>query len=124
MNDVIATIIISTAAPVIIIIESLLLKFFPPKINSWYGFRTTISMSNDDIWHYSNKCLSDSWLRIGIILLIASISAMLIFIFIGYIKFLDNLGVILVVIQSIGIVVSLVKIEKKVRLYYKNSIGK
>lgn len=42
----------------------------PRKINSWYGYRTEISMKNQDTWDEGNRYSTNQYIIAGIILLI------------------------------------------------------
>ncbi|CAB1250649.1 SdpI family protein [Clostridium sp. WLY-B-L2] len=42
----------------------------PKKINSWYGYRTEISMKNQDMWNEGNRYSTNQYILAGIILLI------------------------------------------------------
>lgn len=42
----------------------------PKKINSWYGYRTTLSMKNQETWDEGNKYSTNQYIIAGVILLI------------------------------------------------------
>lgn len=42
----------------------------PKKINSWYGYRTTMSMKNQDTWDEGNRYYTTQHIIAGIILLV------------------------------------------------------
>ncbi|MCT8976576.1 SdpI family protein [Clostridium sp. CX1] len=42
----------------------------PKKINSWYGYRTPLSMKNQEIWDEGNRYSTNQYIIAGIILLI------------------------------------------------------
>jgi hypothetical protein len=42
----------------------------PKKINSWYGYRTDMSMKNQDTWNEGNTYNTNQYIIAGIILLI------------------------------------------------------
>lgn len=42
----------------------------PKKINSWYGYRTDLSMKNQDTWNEGNRYSTNQYIIAGIILLI------------------------------------------------------
>lgn len=45
----------------------------PPKtINSWYGYRTTRSMKNQQTWDFAHRCCGRLWTWLGAILLAVS----------------------------------------------------
>lgn len=51
-----------------IIILGLVYKKFPPKkINHLYGYRTTRSMQNMEVWTYANKIGADAIIYVGVI---------------------------------------------------------
>ncbi len=51
-------------------------KKAPGKINSIFGYRTALSMKNEDTWSFAHKHMGKLWLRAGIIILPVSIAAM------------------------------------------------
>ncbi len=54
---------------VILIIVGIIFKLFPPKkINSIYGYRTTFSMSRQDIWDYAQGLGALSFIYSGILI--------------------------------------------------------
>lgn len=42
----------------------------PKKINSWYGYRTPLSMKNQDTWDEGNRYSTNQYIIAGVILLI------------------------------------------------------
>jgi uncharacterized membrane protein len=42
----------------------------PKKINSWYGYRTVISMKNQDTWDEGNRYSTNQYIIAGLILLV------------------------------------------------------
>ena len=42
----------------------------PKKINSWYGYRTDMSMKNEEIWNEANKYSTNQYIIAGVILTI------------------------------------------------------
>jgi hypothetical protein len=76
----------------------------PPKsINSFYGYRTKLSMKNETTWKYSHKIAGKIWLYCGLVLLPLSVVAMLFFI--G--KDIDTVGTAGGIISSIQVIVLL-----------------
>lgn len=49
----------------------------PKKINYWFGYRTTMSMKNDETWIFAHKYFGKIWFFSGIILLFLTIILML-----------------------------------------------
>ena len=65
--------------PSLMIILGIILKIKPPKkINHFYGYRTTRSMSSQKAWDYAQVTCGKLWLNIGIVLFIATIISKLI----------------------------------------------
>ena len=63
--------------PLIMIISGgCFLKKAPGKINSIFGYRTALSMKNEDTWSFAHKHMGKLWFRAGIIILPVSIAAM------------------------------------------------
>lgn len=49
----------------------------PKKINGIYGYRTTMSMKNQDTWDFAHQYCGKLWFRIGWIMLLLSVVIML-----------------------------------------------
>jgi uncharacterized membrane protein len=61
---------------IIVLLVSLFYRFFPPKsINPLYGFRTPITMKNQDVWRISNRYVADQLILAMIINLLVSFIA-------------------------------------------------
>ena len=79
----------------------------PPKsVNSFYGYRTKLSMKNETTWKYAHKIAGKIWLYCGLVLLPLSVVAMLFFI--G--KDIDTVGTAGGIISYIQIIVLLLTI--------------
>lgn len=58
----------------IILICGILFKLFPPrKINSFYGYRTFLTMKNEDTWREAQRYSANSFIVTGAIILIFSL---------------------------------------------------
>ena len=55
------------------------LKSAPKKINPVFGYRTTMSMKNQDTWAFAHSYCGKLWVQCGKILLAASVAVMLFF---------------------------------------------
>lgn len=63
---------------VIFVITALIMLRFPPKnINYLYGYRTTASMKNHEVWNFSQKYSSIKMLQSGLFLVAISFLGML-----------------------------------------------
>ncbi len=55
--------------PLIMIFFGLLFTFKPPrKINYFYGYRTNMSMKNEETWFFAHKFLGKLWAIYGILM--------------------------------------------------------
>ena len=52
------------------------LKSAPQKINPFFGYRTTMSMKNQDTWTFAHSFCGQLWVQCGKVLLAASVIAM------------------------------------------------
>ncbi len=67
--------------PAMMLLIGLWFRKHPPEdINCFIGYRTSMSMKNQDTWDFAHKCCGKIWLWTGLVLLPASIIAMLFFI--------------------------------------------
>ena len=53
------------------------IKKTPKKINGIYGYRTTMSMKNQDTWDFAHQYCGKLWFRLGWIMLFLSVVIML-----------------------------------------------
>ena len=87
----------------------------PPKhINSFYGYRTTRSMKNQQTWDFAHQVCGRLWFRWGLVLLPLSLLAMLLVL--G--KDAEELGVWLMgvtVIQVVVLLGSIVPVERALK---------
>lgn len=58
---------------IMIIFGRLFLKKAPENINTFFGYRTAMSMKNDDTWKFAHKHFGKLWLRYGLIILPISV---------------------------------------------------
>lgn len=71
---------INSLIPLMMLIFGFLWESSPPgKINWVYGYRSSMSMKNDETWEFAHKHNAKIWRRIGSIWLVVSILVMLIF---------------------------------------------
>lgn len=90
------------------------LKNAPTEINWAFGYRTSMSMKNQDTWEFAHKYCGKLWYTCGIALLPISIFPM--FFVIGQNEdTAGNLGGILFVIQLIFLIGSIFPTEKALR---------
>lgn len=98
---------VGSLCPVIMIAAGIsFLKAAPKKINSVYGYRTELSMKNQDTWEFAHKYCGKVWLRGGLILLPVAVIPMLLVI--G--KSTEIVGIVGSIIGMLGVVVLIASI--------------
>lgn len=103
--------VMNSLIPVTMIIFGILWKSHPPKSINWaYGYRTSMSMKNNETWKFAHAHNAKIWRWVGIIWLIISIVVMFLF--------KDNYEVISIRITFIGLaimILSLIPTEMALR---------
>jgi uncharacterized membrane protein len=67
--------------PVIMILAGYMMyKHTPKEINVVYGYRTSRSMKNEETWKFAHDCCGRLWFKLGFILIIPTIVAMIPFV--------------------------------------------
>lgn len=61
---------------VMLIFGAIFAKKAPENINYIYGYRTELSMKNQDTWQFAHRHCGRVWIRVGTVLMAASILAM------------------------------------------------
>lgn len=89
-------------------------KGAPKEINSFYGYRTTMSMKNKETWEFAHRHFAKTWLRVGVILLPITLLAM----FVVFGKDTDtvgNFGTVICLLQLIPLIGSIFPTERALR---------
>lgn len=92
----------------------------PAEINSFYGYRTTMSMKNKETWEFAHHHFGKTWYRLGVILLPLTIVAMLLV----FGKDTDTVGTyggIICGLQLIPLIVSIIPTELALRKNFDKS---
>lgn len=85
-------------------------KKAPDKINILFGYRTTMSMKNQDTWQFAHKYCGKIWFVCGSVLLPVTVAGMLLLI--GKDKdFIGNVGSIICMLQLIPLVLTILPTE-------------
>ena len=63
--------------PLLMMLFGWLLKHKTPRKNAIYGYRTSMSMKNNDTWVFANRYCGKLWIKCGLILLFISVILML-----------------------------------------------
>ncbi|BBF42910.1 putative membrane protein [Lachnospiraceae bacterium KM106-2] len=90
-------------------------KKIPSNINGLVGYRTSMSMKNDDTWQFANQYCGKLWFRLGLIMTIFSALCCLVCYLLFSHQVLDIVSLILIALQTIGVVVSIAPVEKALR---------
>lgn len=89
-------------------------KTAPKDINMLFGYRTSMSMKNEDTWIFAHKYCGKIWFISGLIMLPLTVAVML-FVVDGSKDVVGTIGAILCNIQIISIIVSIVLTEKALK---------
>jgi uncharacterized membrane protein len=86
---------------VMIVVGYMMYKHTPKKINGIYGYRTVRSMKNDDTWKFAHDYCGRLWFKLGFILLIPTIIAMIPFVQ----GSIEVVGIVTVIVQGVQVLV-------------------
>ncbi len=90
------------------------MKAAPKKINFLFGYRTAMSMKNEDTWSFAHKHFGRNWYIIGIVLLPVSLVTMLFVL--GKTKDLvGNTGTILSFVQLFTLLAAIIPTERALK---------
>lgn len=92
----------------------LFLNKAPKNINSTFGYRTTMSMKNQDTWQFAHKYCGQLWFRLGAILLLLSIMPLL-FVFGKEIETIATVGTVICFVQLVPFLGSIIPTELALR---------
>jgi hypothetical protein len=90
------------------------IKNAPKEINMVFGYRTTRSMRNKDTWKFAHSYCGKLWLKIGVIMLILSVIAML-FVIGKDVNDIGTFGGILCAIQIGFLIGSIFSVERAIK---------
>lgn len=86
----------------------------PKKINNLFGYRTSMSKKNADTWKFAHQYCGKLWMKLGILLLLATIAAMIPFTHSDD----DTIGIvepIVTAVQVAVLLISIVPVEKALK---------
>ena len=90
------------------------IKRAPENINYLFGYRTNLSMKNEDTWKFAHKYIGNIWYKWGLIML--PISVLLMVFVIGKSEdTIGMLGAVISVVQILPILVTIVLTEKALK---------
>ena len=97
-----------------IIVGTSMKKGIPKKVNNIWGYRTIMSMKNEETWKFAQNYCGKLWLKLGIITTIVSIIAVSILINLSEDIF-EKVTSILIIVQTIVLVISVFVVEKALK---------
>ena len=95
--------------PVLMIVVGLIWKKHPPKkINVFYGYRTQLSMRNQQTWEFAHRTCGDIWVWAGLGTFVVSITLLFAF------QPLIDLAIVLIwllLFQLVVIIITIIPVE-------------
>ena len=105
---------------IMITIGLLFNKKTPEKINSFFGYRTELSMKNEETWKFAHTCFGNLMFRAGLIMLPVSIAVML-FSIGQQESTIYNFTTIITLVQTLVLIILIIPVEIKLRkIFDKN----
>ena len=103
--------------PIIMIVFGILFSAGAPgDINSFFGYRTLMSMKNSDTWDFAHRYCGRLWIRIGAVMLpVTVISSIISLKTARILSVLGIFGVIVIAVQTCVIIISIIMVERKLR---------
>lgn len=89
-----------------VVFGRIMYKHAPKSINGIYGYRTSMSMKNEDTWKFAHDYCGRLWYKIGLIMLIPSVLVQLPFVK----RSTDTIGIMTVVLETVQICVMIASI--------------
>lgn len=89
-----------------VVFGRIMYKHTPKTINGVYGYRTSMSMKNEDTWKFAHDYCGKLWYKVGLIMLIPSVLVQLPFVK----SSTDTIGIMTVVLETVQICVMIASI--------------
>ena len=89
-----------------VVFGRIMYKHAPKSINGIYGYRTSMSMKNEDTWKFAHDYCGKLWYKVGLIMLIPSVLVQLPFVK----RSTDTIGIMTVVLETVQICVMIASI--------------
>ncbi|MBQ3200039.1 MAG: SdpI family protein [Firmicutes bacterium] len=113
----------SLLTPAIMLLFGWMFKNNPPQnINGVYGYRTGMSMKNRDTWDFAHRYCGTLWVKLGFVLLPASLAAMLT-VYGGTEDEIGSLVAAVCLLQVVALLFAVVKTERALKqVFDKNGV--
>ena len=97
--------------PLVIVLVGLYYAKCPPeKIYTDFGYKTPLTLKNEDIWAFAHQCCGKTWIKLGLIMMPLSIAIMVIPRFISE-NAISIFSISHFVVQCIAVYISLRRIK-------------
>lgn len=105
----------SLVVPVLILVLGVCFKNNSPKnINRMVGYRTRMSMKNQDTWDYANKKLGQLWVTAGAAMLVAAVILMLL-VKDAASDIVMRTGIVSIVVEVIILIITAIAVENSLK---------
>jgi uncharacterized membrane protein len=89
-------------------------KRAPHKINSYFGYRTSRSMKNEETWKFAHLTLGKIWYTWGMVMFVITLALVGSFFFINKTK-VELVSIVAICIQSVAIFFTIYLVEKALK---------
>ena len=114
MGSFVFVLVVSLLIPSIMIVFGIVFSLFSPKeINSFYGYRTTMSMINKDTWKFAHLYCGKIRIVVGAVMLI--LSALTVLLLRGSDDNITVIAGIIIIVQTVILILSVIPVEMALR---------
>ncbi len=111
--------VMSMLIPFTMILIGVYWKHHAPKRVNWiYGYRSTMSMKNEETWEFAHKYHAEVWLWSGAILAILSLIPLAVLIVLNRESMFEQYIGIIMIIQCAVLVLSIIPTERALRKHF------
>ena len=115
MLEYIEILIVNLIIPAVMLFGGYMMRKCPPRnISRWVGFRTALSMKNEDTWAFAHACCGRVWWKTGWISLALPVLVQLPFAKVGE-ETLETLALVMVLAQSFVLLGTVVYVQKELK---------
>ena len=121
MLEYIEILIVNLIIPAVMLFGGYMMRKCPPRnISRWVGFRTALSMKNEDTWAFAHACCGRVWWKTGWISLALPVLVQLPFAKAGE-ETLETLALVMVLAQSFVLLGTVVYVQKELKRTFDES---
>lgn len=101
--------------PLVMLAAGYMMEEHTPKtVNGFYGYRTSMSMKNEETWKFAHSCCGRLWKKLGICMLPAAVAPMLFVIGRGE-GMIGIVGGVVCFLETAVLVLSIIPVEKALK---------